>query len=109
MTPRRLVGGASAAVASSRLGGTPGSSRVRSWLIWVQDSPPSVVLNRNWLLKYSAFGAAVENTSGTVHVWRAGSVMFRSGEMFFVSPVRTLQRETVPPNRISGCSGSGAV
>jgi hypothetical protein len=32
-----------------------------------------------------------------------------SGVTFFVSPVATLHFSTVPPNRMSGCSGSGAV
>ncbi len=49
MTPRLPFRSVAAAAVASRLGGMPGSGRVRSPLIWVQVRAPSVVLNRNWL------------------------------------------------------------
>ena len=52
MTPRRgPATGVSFAVTGSRVGGTGGSSRVRSGLAFSQCWPASVVLKRNWLAK----------------------------------------------------------
>src|SRR2546425_2587272 len=68
MTPRRLPAGASAAVAASRLLGAPGSSRVRSGLIFCHVLPPSAVRKRTCEPKYSTCGSSGENITGNVHV-----------------------------------------
>src|SRR5215216_3189688 len=110
MTPSRFdCGGASAAVAASRFGGTPGFSRVMSSLIRFHVLPPSVVLKRYWSLKYSACGSAGEKTSGRVHVWRAGVGRSTSGEIRSIFWVEIVHFSTVPPYTTSGFNGSGAV
>src|SRR6266478_3901527 len=97
MTPRCFPLASSDSTKTPRLGGTPGSSRVRSELTICQLLPPLVVLNSTLDAKYKMWGSTGENIRGCVRLKRYWPVRSTTGETSWVCDVVRLNLVTLPP------------